>query len=119
VDINGNTVITEPGQPPASDVGGLLALSSNIGRFTRQQATAIPEMALDLGYQFGCHVRVHGGYSLLYWTGVFRPGDQINLNVNPVLIPPAGSGGANQPQPRMKQSDLFVHGFNLGVEVRY
>src|SRR5262249_38582688 len=47
VDISGNTVATVPGADPVHSQGALLALPSNIGHFTRDQFTWVPEFGLN------------------------------------------------------------------------
>src|SRR5262249_11217577 len=37
--------------------GGLLALPSNIGRFTRDRFSAVPELGVNVGYRLGDHWR--------------------------------------------------------------
>lgn len=50
LDINGETTVTIPGLPSVTNAGGLLALSSNSGHFTRERFSAVPEFGIHLGY---------------------------------------------------------------------
>ena len=88
VAINGGTTSVIQGAV-FNDVGGLLALPSNIGTYEDDEFVVIPEFSLTLGYQIAPRVRFLVGYTLIYWSNVVRPGDQIDLNVNPDLLPPA------------------------------
>ena len=91
VDITGSVTPISGGTPPALP-GGLLALNSNIGSQSHQHFSVVPEVGLNVGYDINQHWRIYGGYSLLYWTGVSRPGNQIDRSLDVNRIPgfPAG-----------------------------
>jgi hypothetical protein len=91
-DINGATTVTMPGFPPMTSPGGLLALSSNSGNHTRDVFGVVPEARIQLGYQVNPRVRVHVGYTFLFWSQIIRAGDQIDTVVNPALLPPVIPG---------------------------
>lgn len=120
VDIEGNTVASVPGAAPVTSTGGLLALSSNIGSHTSDAPTLVPELGLTVGWQVNDAVRVEVGYSALMLRAA-QPGQQIDLNVNPGLIP----GGTLQPGTPLnpafneQRSDVWVQGVQLGVEIRF
>jgi hypothetical protein len=118
--ISGDTRIAGPGLAPVQSTGGLLALSSNIGRFKEVDAVIIPEMSLGLGYQLGKYVRIRAGYSFLYISSVARPGTIIDTTVNPGLIPPpTGAAPPTRPLGQTERSDFILHGVNAGVEVHF
>ena len=58
--INGST--TAGG---VTTIGGLLALSSNIGNYTQTNFAVVPELSLKVGYQLAQHWRLVAGYDLL------------------------------------------------------
>src|SRR5205823_2362775 len=66
VDVHGLTVLAAPGQPALAAPGGLLALASNGGHFTRDAFAVVPEAGVNLGYQLNPYVRVFAGYTFLY-----------------------------------------------------
>ncbi|GIW78814.1 MAG: hypothetical protein KatS3mg105_0621 [Gemmatales bacterium] len=119
--VGGATIVTPPGGPTAVNAGGLLALSSNSGTFRNTQYTFVPEFRLRVGRQLGSHLRVHVGYTFLYVADVLRAGDQIDLAVNPNLLPPVAGpvAGPNRPLTRLTQTDLWAQGIDLGLEWRY
>jgi hypothetical protein len=119
VNISGSTVITPRGGTPQAFNGGLLALSSNIGRYDRDVFTWVPELGLNIGYQWTEHLRFYVGYNVLYWSSVVRPGEQIDRAVNPNLLPPATGGGPARPQFAYNASDFWVQGVTLGLEFKY
>lgn len=117
VSIGGNTAVTVPNVPTVTSDGGFLALSSNSGVHTRDRIALLPELALNLQYQINCTWRANFGYTLLYVTRVVRPGDQINLNIDPNLFPPPVSG--TQPSFAFHESDVWMQGINFGLEAKF
>lgn len=124
LEIEGFQRRTRPGMAPmVFNNGGLLAASSNIGTFTRDLFSVVPELTINLGYQITPGLRAYVGYNLLYWPNVIRPGDQIDRVVDLTNVPnntiPVPPSGLNRPQPLFKQSDLWVNGVQFGVEWRW
>jgi Putative beta barrel porin-7 (BBP7) len=121
VTIDGTQVVNVPGEAPVTNVGGLLAQSTNISRQHSQTYGVVPELGLTVGWQVTPNIRATAGYSVLWWTHVFRPGDQIDLNVNPDLIPPntPASGSILHPVVVNQASTLWMQAARLGVEVSY
>jgi hypothetical protein len=81
----------------------------------------VPEFGATVGYQLTRRLRATLGYSLIYWGNVVRPGDQIDLDVNPNLLPPENVpfSGALRPQFQFVQTDYWVHGLSYGAEFRW
>jgi hypothetical protein len=119
VAINGGTRSVIQGAA-FDDVGGLLALPSNIGTYEDDEFVVIPELSFTIGYQLAPQVRFLVGYTFLYWNNVVRPGDQIDLNVNPDLMPPAlGTPGLSAPAFVMNDDSFWAQGINLGLDWRW
>lgn len=116
--INGSTVVAVPGQPLSPRVGGLLAQPSNIGQFSSDAFTAVPEIGFNLGYQLTRALRVHIGYTFIYLPNTWRAGDQIDLGVDATQLTGA-SGAARRPAPRLVSTGTAVQGMNFGVLLRY
>jgi hypothetical protein len=119
VSINGTTLSQAPGGAPVLAQGGLLAQSSNIGSYTRGITSLIEEVGVNVGYQFTNHIRGFVGYNFLYWNNVVRPGNQIDLGVNPNLIPPSTAGGPARPAFDFHSSDFWVQGVTFGLDIRW
>jgi hypothetical protein len=124
VDISGFQRRTRPGE--ATQVfnnGGLLAAGPNLGRFTDNRFSVVPEATFNVGYMIAPAVRVYAGYNFLFWSNVVRPGDQIDRTIDVTFVPnpPANvpPSGQFRPQPTFTQSDLWVQGVQLGVELRW
>jgi hypothetical protein len=123
LDIRGAQIIVRPGRPPQFFTGGLLAASTNIGRFSQDEFSIVPEIALNLGYAITPRWRIFAGYSGLFWSNVIRPGDQIDRVVDVTFVPNPPPGvtpsGQRRPTVLFQQSDLWVHGLNAGLEYRW
>jgi len=117
--INGSTTIGN-GTPLN---GGLLALPSNMvpQPHESRQFSMIPEIGLTLGYDLTSRLKASVGYTLMYWSNVARPGDQIDLNVDPNQFPseaqPVGTG--SKPAFVLHTSDFWAQGLNLGLDYRF
>jgi len=90
-----------------------------MGVFDSQRLSIVPELALTLGWDFTPQLRGTVGYDLLYWTGVARPGDQIDLNLDPRQFPPPSTTTATRPQFVLHTSDYWAQGLNLGLDWRF
>ena len=113
--INGDTAIA--GGAPL--VGDLLALSSNIGSHSDSSFATLPEARLVGGYAVSQHLGFTLGYNVRYLSNALRTGGQIDLTVNPNLLPPAVGGGPARPQPQMTATGLWSHGLSAGFEFRF
>ena len=77
-------------------------------------------MDLQVGYRLNDHIKLFAGYSFLFWTDVARPGDQVDLRLNPAQIPQSGlTGGPRLPAFSFHGTDFWAQGVNIGVEFRY
>jgi hypothetical protein len=120
--IQGNSALTTANGKVLLPVGRF-ALPTNAGNFNRDEITYAPEVGLNVGFQLTKWLRVHAGYTFLYWANVVRPGDQIDRGVNPNLVPtavgPGGPGGPARPAFTFAQSDFWAQGLNAGIELHY
>ncbi len=116
VNIDGATTTTEGGVAD-TDPGGLLALSSNIGTYRRDEFTMIPELGATFAYHINPCWRATVGYTLVYWGNVVRAGEQIDLDVNPDLIPePLPTTGLLRPAFAFVETDFWAQGLSIGLE---
>ncbi len=121
VKINGETVVTIPGVPTNVMEGGLLALSSNIGEYCSTRCVVVPELDLQVGYLVRPRMRLFAGYSLLFIPNMLRAAEQVDLYVNPELVPPIQPPvtGSQRPVYMENESDVWVQGLTLGAECRF
>jgi hypothetical protein len=119
VQIRGSTSSSTSGTS-FGDQGGLLALESNMGRFSDDTFVAIPEVSATIGYLIAPSLRFLVGYTFFYWSDVVRPGDQIDLSVNPDLIPPPlATTGPRRPAFDFQETSFWAQGLSFGAEYRW
>lgn len=119
VRIGGSTVTTTGGNA-FNDSGGLLALGSNIGTYSRDEFTILPEASATLGYALSPRCRFLVGYTFVYWNNVVRAGEQIDMNINTDLLPPPqATTGENVPAFAFNDASYWAQGLSLGLEYRW
>lgn len=101
--------------------GGFLARPSNIGTFERDKFAVVPEIGVNVGYQFTPNVQFFVGYTFLYWSNVLRAGDQVDVVVNPNGTPlgPVGPGDPSRPTVLFKDTDIWAQGVNFGLRLTW
>jgi hypothetical protein len=101
--------------------GGLLALASNIGDDRRIRLAWVRDTALNMSYRLTDNVQLRLGYEFFWVSTVLRPGQQIDLGVNPTLLPfnPGPVGGPIRPLYRPDGEIFWMHGINLGLAVQF
>jgi len=101
--------------------GGLLALSTNIGNYSRKDTDLISELGLTFGYLLTSNLRVTCGYRVIYWPKVARAGDQIDLTVNGSYIPDPAviPSGPLRPAFAFQETSFWAQGVSLGVDYRW
>jgi hypothetical protein len=123
LNIGGTTSIIPPGQQPTVLSGGLLALGSNSGRTEHDRFAVVPQLDATLGYLITPWLKASVGYSLVYWSAVVRPGDQIERGINVNQVPTSLSfgqpGGPPRPALIQRETDFWAHGLHIGLEFRF
>jgi hypothetical protein len=123
VDIFGTTVsVSADGLTTTTDLGGLLALSSNSFDHDEDEFAYVPELGLQIGFRVCEYCSFTVGYNFLYWSNVARVGDQIDTSINPSLVPvglPPGIDPTQRPRFILRDTDFWAHGLSIGVQVQY
>jgi hypothetical protein len=123
--VDGNTTFTNfPAPFGGTFPGGLLALpGTNIGNYADTRFGVLPEFGVRFGYDITEHCRVFVGYNFLYLNTVVRPGDQIDLRVNPTFQPSAAGPGAGIgprfPTMPFHTTSYWAQGLTFGLQYRY
>jgi hypothetical protein len=117
VAIAGNTDVVIAGQAPFSSVGGIFALPTNIGRHRRDQFTYVPEGSLKIGFDLMRNLRITGGYDILWWNEVVRPGEHVDRWVNRTQQFGGPLVGFPSPGFQWRPTEYWIHGFNAGLEL--
>jgi hypothetical protein len=115
LEINGQQTIFD-GIDTTTLPGGLLAQPTNIGKHTRDQFVLIPEVEFTLGFQVTSWLRTTIGYNFTYVTRVLRPGNEVDMVVNPNQN---GSPDPARPEVRFNGTDLWIQGVTSGAEIRF
>lgn len=119
VAVGGSTRVRQPGEDGATFDGGLLAMPTNIGKYSTNAFGLVPHLELRVAYCVTRQIKWTVGYDLMYWSRVVRPGDQISLFVNPTQ----GSGqelrGTPGPLFPFKETDLWITGVSTGFEFTF
>src|SRR5262245_15449954 len=108
---------------------GLFVNTSNAGRYTSTATSVVPEVGLTLGYNITPRMRVHIGYTAMYWSNVLRPGEQIDPIIDQTKVPfPPGvvapvfqplSPADPHPVLHFHRSDYWAHGLMVGVDFKW
>ncbi|MCO6458199.1 MAG: BBP7 family outer membrane beta-barrel protein [Pirellulaceae bacterium] len=116
VTIGGSTERSSGGSTVQSN-GGLLAQRTNSGTFTQDTFAVVPEFGVTIGYHITQRLTASLGYTMIYWNHVARPGDQIDLQVNPNLFPPEANPftGPLRPAFAFADSDFWAQGLDFGL----
>jgi hypothetical protein len=99
--------------------GGFLAQQSNIGGYQRDVFTVVPEVQVNLGYQFHSCLRTFVGYNFLYWSNVARVGEHIDRRINPEFLPGGNNLGPAFPAFQFNGTGYWAQGLNFGLELRW
>lgn len=114
---------TASGLLVGSEPGGLLSLSTNGIRNFQTDFSVVPELGLDLGVKLTTGLKARMGYSMLYWSSVARPGNQIDRTITTSRVPMDPSYNANSPATRpsssVVSSDFWTRGFTFMLDLSY
>ncbi len=120
ITIGGRTTTTVPGGATTDVAGGLLALSSNTLDAGITEYTAVPEFGLNAKFDVSRNAYVQIGYNFLYIPEFARAAEQIDLAINPNLIPPGTPGSTPaRPQFVFQRNEMWIHALHLGFTVHY
>lgn len=120
--VEGGTQTVDPLGVRRTSRAGFLALPSNSGQFERDRGTVIPELGARVTYQVKPNVQLFAGYDVLYWCGVARAGDQVDLGQDPRQNPssPTFTGERpSRPAVLLRDTDFWAHGLTFGVRFEY
>jgi hypothetical protein len=125
LNIQGTEVRTFANGTKTVSQGVLLALPSNIGRFSRDRFCQIPEIDFGVVVPVLNWLTLRTDFSAMYLSRIVRASDQINRAIDISQIPnfPAAASatptGLNLPTVPFNQSDLWVLGISIGMELKW
>jgi hypothetical protein len=117
--VSGNSSVSDPDEDAQNFNGGLLALPTNIGQYSQNVFTLVPQVQLRLALDLTPQFRWNVGYDLLYWSFLVRPGNQVDLLVNPTQASGQLLDGTPGPLFPFAQTDLWIQGINTGLEFKF
>ncbi len=118
LEIEGQTTAFN-GLATAVTPGGLFTQPSNIGSDSRDEFALLPEASLSLNYQLFPNVKLISSYNFLYVDTVARAGEQIDRVVNTTQFDNGLLVGDARPARNFTETDFFMHGWSLGMEVKW
>jgi hypothetical protein len=124
VQITGRSTVTSPLGQTLSAPGGVFALPSNIGDFSRNQFSAVPGVDATITYEISPQWHVLVGYSCLCATEVVRPGGQIDRTIDRTQLPTSQGfdpAASNQTRPAFPfhGESFWAQGLTLGVSLSF
>ena len=122
LNIMGTSTLTQPGSPNVTVPGGLFAAASNIGHYTRDEFSVLPELELRVGCHISENIQVFVGYNLLYLNRVARPGSQFDqvVDTGGTVIDPGFTGATTTyPRPIFGETNFWAQGLDFGVQFSY
>jgi hypothetical protein len=72
-----------------------------------------------LGYDITCRLKATAGYSVVYWSNLMRPGDQISTDVNTSQLLGRTGSGLGVPTYKAVPGDFWVQSFTVGLDYRF
>ncbi len=125
ITIQGTSTLFREQDFPVPLAGGILALPTNSGRFSRDGWSVIPEVGFNLELPVFNWFRVWAGYNFMYWNNVVRPAGQISRNIDTRQVPtdvdysPNIVTGATQPAFLFTRTDFWAQGLQTGFAITY
>jgi hypothetical protein len=114
-----STVNPSGGGAPQTAVGGLLAVASNSGQFSRERFTYLPEGTFTVGWDCFRWMRIQAGYNVVYWPNVIRAGSEVSNTVDLRQVPTSRfyEPGFTAPTTTFvfKDSSFFMQDVSIGV----
>ena len=119
ISIDGSTTVNVPGAGSTTTAGGLLTQPTNIGDFSRNKFTVVPEANINVRYVLNRRWTAMAGYNFIFWNNVVRADDQIDFRVNTTQVGGGTLFGPGQPELEFKETDYWLQGVSAGLELHF
>jgi hypothetical protein len=122
ITVNGTSETISGGRTTNLVQGGLLANSANIGHYSRDAFSAIPEIELKLEYRYSPNVTLFASYDALIWGDVATAGEQVPSAVDITRVPTNrffGAPGGVTPGFTMGHGDFVSQSMHVGVLLKF
>ncbi len=97
----------------------LLVGPTNSGTHTRSVLSLVPEGQCNVGWVFNDNLMLSVGYTMIYWTNMVRPGNNIDRVSNIQNINDVGPTSPNNPNFLFRSSDIWIQGFQVAITVSF
>jgi hypothetical protein len=123
LEITGSTNTLSGSGAMGAAYGGLYANSTNIGRFSHDDFSVIPEIEINVGINLTRSLSAYVGYNFMYMNQVIRPGGQMNPVIDSTSVPFSSTYGVNGATPGYRSifntTDFWLMGANFGLAFKY
>lgn len=127
VEVFGSSRLDQPDTTPPVSLslpGGVQAVPSNGGRFSRDVFIVIPEVSATVELPIMNFLRLYAGYDFTYWSDVVRPGREMSRVVDTRQVPTSvnftpGTVGTQPTTPSFNSTSFWSHGFNVGLALTF
>jgi hypothetical protein len=117
--ITGSTLSAIPGVGSGQTNSGVLVQPTNYGAYRKNDFAYLPEGSVTVGAYITDGFRIFAGYNFMYWSNVWRAGDQVDLTINTSQVGTGPIAGVPRPQFQGKDTDFWAQGVSAGLELRY
>ena len=117
--IAGSQTTTTPNNASTVHNGGLLALPTNIGTYSRDVTAWIPEIGVSAAWEVRDWLRLSVGYNAIWISDVAFSGDQIDTTINPSQLSGGILIGPAQPAFAFHDTEYWLHGLTLGATLTF
>lgn len=123
IDLQGSSTL-QAGGVYSTAAGGVYNLAQDLGRHRRDQFAMLGEGGVNLGYNLLPWFRLQAGYTFMYVNKVLRPTNSLAPGLNPNLIPTSPTYTGIQQGPvdirdLTAESEFYLHGFNVGLQLTF
>lgn len=105
---NMRQTVTVSGATDLAPAGGLFVEGVSVSQVKRNKFAVVPEASFKLGYDINPFTRISGGYSMLYFSSIVQPGDQIDTIVGDGLTSLA-----------FNDRGYWLHGASMSLDWRF
>lgn len=119
--IFGRSSRTPPAGVATNFTGGLLALPTNMGTYTKDDFAIIPEAEFKLTCRITERLEASIGYSFMFWSDIAMAGQQVDMSVANMPTVNASQlmggglvGPANPAFGGIQDTDFWIHALSIG-----
>lgn len=97
----------------------LLVGPGNVGNHTRSVFSIVPEGQVNVCWNCNDTVAITGGYTLIYWANMVRPGKEIDRVINVQNINDFAPTPPIEPKFLFHNDNIWIQGFQAGIQLSF